>query len=60
MSMHPGACISPLQLFRELIARIAILNLRTTAETIEEVVGTIRTFVSQLATRQLESKASLA
>ncbi len=32
-----------------LIARIAILNLRTTAEIIEEVVDAIRTFVSQLA-----------
>jgi aromatic-L-amino-acid decarboxylase len=42
------------------IARIAVLNFRTTAEIIEEAVNAIRTFVSQLPARQLESKASPA
>jgi len=41
-----------------LIARIAILNLRTTAEIIEEVVDAIRTFVSQFAAPELESKVT--
>jgi len=41
-----------------LIARIAILNLRTTAEIIEEVVDAIRTFVLQRAVRELESKVN--
>jgi aromatic-L-amino-acid decarboxylase len=41
-----------------LIARIAILNLRTTAEIIEEVVDAIRTFVSQRPVRELESRVN--
>src|ERR1700730_13846421 len=41
-----------------LTARIAILNLRTTAEIIEEVVDAIRTFVSQFAAPELESKVT--
>jgi aromatic-L-amino-acid/L-tryptophan decarboxylase len=41
-----------------LIARIAILNLRTTAEIIEEVVDAIRTFVLQRAVRELESRVN--
>ena len=41
-----------------LIARIAILNLRTTAEIIEEVVDAIRTFVLQRAVHELESKVN--
>jgi aromatic-L-amino-acid decarboxylase len=38
-----------------LIARIAILNLRTTVEILEEVVDAIRTFVSQLTASEPES-----
>ena len=41
-----------------LIARIAILNLRTTAEIIEEVVDAIRTFVLQRPVRELESRVN--
>jgi hypothetical protein len=41
-----------------LIARIAILNLRTTAEIVEEVVDAIRTFVLQRAVRELESRVN--
>ena len=41
-----------------LIARIAILNLRTTAEIIEEVVDAIRTFVLQRPVRELESSVN--
>ena len=40
------------------IARIAILNLRTTAEIIEEVVDAIRTFVLQRAVHELESRVN--
>jgi hypothetical protein len=41
-----------------LIARIAILNLRTTAEIVEEVVDAIRTFVLQRPVRELESRVN--
>jgi hypothetical protein len=41
-----------------LIARIAILNLRTTAEIIEEVVNAIRTFVLRRAVHELESRVN--
>ena len=39
-----------------LIARIAILNLRTTAEIVEGVVDAIRTFVLRRAVPEIESK----
>jgi hypothetical protein len=41
-----------------LIARISILNLRTTAEIVEEVVDAIRTFVLQRPVRELESRVN--
>jgi hypothetical protein len=53
-----GVYLSTMIIQGRLVARIAILNLRTTAQIIEEVVDAIRTFVLQRAVRELESKVN--
>jgi len=53
-----GVYLSTTIIQGRLVARIAILNLRTTAQIIEEVVNAIRTFVSQVAAREPESKVN--